>query len=155
MRIPDILGKCLEESNGSFCRLKLALVNSEFCFVQFYDIIPFSQLSEDIVEKTISCVRAKWDCRDCVQNMLAASRLLGIVSVDSMRGEVDMVSANVGVNLLKQTEVVAFGKSLNNATEYTFDLIRFSWNNEEFRCFTGDDAMRITRSEKHLAESVF
>lgn len=57
----------------------------------------------DLVDRILRSIRAKWDCRDGVQGILSVSRSFELVPVDSMLGRVDMVYANVEIDLSKMT----------------------------------------------------
>lgn len=76
----------------------------------------------DIIDKTLRCVTEKWDRRDGVQSIRAASRLFEQDTVDSIRGTVHIIPTNVGINLLhndawRKNEVDGFNDECSDRTK--------------------------------------
>lgn len=52
VRTPDTVRQISKERDGSSCRFRLSVVKSEFCVMQFYDMIPCCKLRGYVGQKT-------------------------------------------------------------------------------------------------------
>lgn len=77
VRIPNILQQFWKVSESDSCRFPSSVVKLEFCL---YESIQSRQLSVDIVDRKLRCVRATWDHSDGVKGIVAASRSFRLVS---------------------------------------------------------------------------
>lgn len=149
MRVPDIVQQFLKESDGGSRRFPISVLKPEFCLVWFYGFNPSRQLPVDIVDKTVISARAKWDCKEGVQGILAASRSFEVLPVDSIRGRsrVHMVLAKgVGTllhdDVLRKNEVVAFSDGCDYWKNSTFYLQRCFLNKTAGYHFINDDTKK-------------
>lgn len=145
MSIEDILRQHTKNSDGSSCRLHSSVIEAEFRFVQFYNIIPCFHFSADLVDRTLGCVGAKRDRRVSAHSILVVSKLFRLDLVDGVRGRVHMVPANICINPLhgdtqRENQVAVFNDRYYDWKKDTSYLNRFFRDKDKKYHFTDVNA---------------
>lgn len=99
---------------------------SELAFIQYYDILPRSQMDIDSIEERLNCIRVSWarDGEEC--HGLDAGKMFGLVPIDSIRGVCHMVRMNSALsnlaahNKLVQQLQTQLGQRPGWATEWFY-----------------------------------
>lgn len=136
VRIPELGNSSLRSGLESSRQELLKPCSNEFCFVQFYDTVPSHEVSVDTVDRTLNCIRVRWDKIAGVQSVLSAAKSFGLVPVDSIRGKVHLVPGDTGVELLsrksiRKKEIESLKDGNDEWTKEMFYVNRFYQNKDE------------------------
>ena len=77
----------------------------ELCFVQFYDVLSEEKLPIDCIDKNLGCLRLHWQRHEGTVGSTLSSKQYGLISIDSIRGLVNIVPADVEMGLLHKTNL--------------------------------------------------
>ena len=97
-------GPC-ENHNRRHCPECKEGSEQELCFVQFYDVLSEEKLPIDGIDKNLGCLRLHWQRHEGTMGSTCSSKQYGLMPIDSIRGLVNIVPADVEMGLLHKSKL--------------------------------------------------